>query len=143
MGLYLKKTYGKFVGNYTSEKVYVRSTNFDRTLATAEAVLAGLFPPPNPKAFNVKLLKLWQPIPIHTVPIEQDHLLCLFAHGCPAFQRLAQEQFYNSKEYKDLNRKSQDLLKYLSQHYGERITSIKQITGIYDNLWIETQYNNL
>lgn len=53
-----------------SLQVYVRSTDFDRTLMSAEANLAGLFPPNGMQRFNPNIS--WQPIPVHTVPITQD-----------------------------------------------------------------------
>ncbi|KAK2089010.1 Testicular acid phosphatase [Saguinus oedipus] len=52
----------------TRPQVYVRSTDFDRTLESAQANLAGLFPeaaPGSPEAH-------WRPIPVHTVPVAED-----------------------------------------------------------------------
>lgn len=54
----------------SSLQVYVRSTDFDRTLMSAEANLAGLFPPDGMQRFNPNIS--WQPIPVHTVPIAED-----------------------------------------------------------------------
>lgn len=48
--------------------MYVRSTDFDRTLESAQANLAGLFSeaaPGGPEA-------AWRPIPVHTVPVAED-----------------------------------------------------------------------
>lgn len=53
-------------------QVYVRSTDFDRTLMSAEANLAGLFPPNGMQRFNPNIS--WQPIPVHTVPIAEDRV---------------------------------------------------------------------
>lgn len=50
----------------------MRSTDFDRTLMSAEANLAGLFPPNGMQRFNPNIS--WQPIPVHTVPIAEDRV---------------------------------------------------------------------
>lgn len=54
---------------------------------SAEANLAGLFPPNGSKAFNPDLK--WQPIPVHTVPEDQErvkHLrTALFSLSCHLF----------------------------------------------------------
>lgn len=56
----------------SSLQVYVRSTDFDRTLMSAEANLAGLFPPSGMQRFNPNIS--WQPIPVHTVPVAEDRV---------------------------------------------------------------------
>lgn len=58
-----------------SLQVFIRSTDFDRTLMSAEANLAGLYPPAGRQMFNPNLT--WQPIPVHTVPdsVEQVSLV--------------------------------------------------------------------
>ena len=50
---------------YSSDEVFVRSTDIDRTLMSAESHLAGLFPPTDDQLWNPSLQ--WQPIPVHTV----------------------------------------------------------------------------
>lgn len=50
----------------------MRSTDFDRTLMSAEANLAGLFPPDGTQRFNPNIS--WQPIPVHTVPLTEDRV---------------------------------------------------------------------
>ena len=50
----------------------MRSTDFDRTLMSAEANLAGLFPPDGMQRFNPNIS--WQTVPVHTVPIAEDRV---------------------------------------------------------------------
>lgn len=60
-------------GKYSSDKVYVRSSDHDRAIMSAAANLLGLFPmeyDPN-DAFRQR------PIPIHTVPSDLDHIVSL------------------------------------------------------------------
>uniref|UniRef100_A0A8C9GJ51 Acid phosphatase n=1 Tax=Piliocolobus tephrosceles TaxID=591936 RepID=A0A8C9GJ51_9PRIM len=65
LGRFLRSRYEAFLSpEYRREEVYIRSTDFDRTLESAQANLAGLFPeaaPGSPEAH-------WRPIPVHTVP---------------------------------------------------------------------------
>jgi len=51
-------------------KVHVQSTDYDRTLMSAYSNLAGLFPPAQSQVWNNDLP--WQPIPVHTEPIDSD-----------------------------------------------------------------------
>lgn len=51
-----------------SPQVYIRSTDFDRTLESAQANLAGLFPEAAPGSPEAD----WKPIPVHTVPVSED-----------------------------------------------------------------------
>lgn len=46
MGKYFRRRYEKIVdAKYSWNNVYIQSTDFDRTLMSAQANLAGLFPP--------------------------------------------------------------------------------------------------
>uniref|UniRef100_A0A3Q1G0N7 Lysosomal acid phosphatase n=1 Tax=Acanthochromis polyacanthus TaxID=80966 RepID=A0A3Q1G0N7_9TELE len=53
-------------------KILVRSTDYDRTLMSAEANLAGLYPPSGQQIFTPSLK--WQPIPVHTVPQSEERV---------------------------------------------------------------------
>uniref|UniRef100_A0A8C9KKC5 Lysosomal acid phosphatase n=1 Tax=Panthera tigris altaica TaxID=74533 RepID=A0A8C9KKC5_PANTA len=73
LGQALRQRYHGFLNtSYHRQEVYVRSTDFDRTLMSAEANLAGLFPPNGIQRFNPNIS--WQPIPVHTVPITEDRV---------------------------------------------------------------------
>lgn len=67
MGSYVRQRYGAYLSeSYSPDEVYVRSTDVDRTLMSAESHLAGLFPPTADQLWNPSIP--WQPIPVHTVP---------------------------------------------------------------------------
>ncbi|XP_021462620.2 lysosomal acid phosphatase isoform X2 [Oncorhynchus mykiss] len=67
LGQALRKRYQGFLNDtYDRREIAVRSTDYDRTLMSAEANLAGLYPPNGSQVFNPTLE--WQPIPVHTVP---------------------------------------------------------------------------
>ncbi|CAG0896214.1 unnamed protein product [Darwinula stevensoni] len=74
LGGLIRKRYEGFLNPmYDESEVLVRSTDYDRTLMSAQANLAGLYPPQGNQIWNPNLA--WQPIPIHTVPVSEDYLL--------------------------------------------------------------------
>ncbi|XP_031242217.1 testicular acid phosphatase isoform X3 [Mastomys coucha] len=68
-------------------QVYIRSTDFDRTLESAQANLAGLFPEAAPGSPETD----WKPIPVHTVPVSEDKLLRFPMRSCPRYHELLRE----------------------------------------------------
>ncbi|RXN17313.1 lysosomal acid phosphatase-like protein [Labeo rohita] len=71
LGQFLKKRYTGFLSeDYERHEMFIRSTDVDRTLMSAEANLAGMFPPNGSEVFNPDLK--WQPIPVHTVPVNEE-----------------------------------------------------------------------
>lgn len=63
LGEFFRRRYDKLLGDkYSPKKVYIQSTDVDRCLCSAEAVLAGLFQPTEAEKWNKEIL--WQPIPV-------------------------------------------------------------------------------
>jgi len=88
LGKWLRNRYRGWLPEiYDAEDVYVRSTDFDRTLMSAEANLAGMYPPVGPRDWNGAPGKRVQLIPIHTAPKSQDNVstqiknVCIIVHS--------------------------------------------------------------
>jgi lysosomal acid phosphatase len=140
LGQWLRSRYDGFLSsNYTEEEIYVRSTDVDRTLMSAQANLAGLFPPHGYWKWNKNLD--WQPIPIHTVPQVEDYLLSSHAN-CPRFSQLHEEVLHGdfmTSIYKENEELFQSITTNTGSHFN--ITDIVHLDYIYDTLLIESIFN--
>uniref|UniRef100_A0A8C0L718 acid phosphatase n=1 Tax=Canis lupus dingo TaxID=286419 RepID=A0A8C0L718_CANLU len=114
LGRFLRSRYEAFLSpEYRREEVYVRSTDFDRTLESAQANLAGLFPeaaPGRPEA-------AWRPIPVHTVPVTEDKLLRFPTRSCPRYHELLREAT-EATEYQTALEGWTDFLTHLENYTG-------------------------
>jgi len=139
LGQYLRRRYGSKIlrEEYNETDIYVRSTDVDRTLMSALSNLAGLYPPKGNQIWNPNLL--WQPVPVHTRPLEYDNLLSSHAE-CPRFKQLY-EEVMKSKEIQALNEKFQWLYEYISNHTGAIIDNPVEVDYVFDALLIEQIYN--
>jgi hypothetical protein len=69
LGRYFRSRYGSILSSiFHPNEIYVRSTDYDRTLMSAQSNLIGLYPLSNVSGDKVPV----QPIPIHTIPIADD-----------------------------------------------------------------------
>lgn len=73
-GAYTMKRYSNFLNpTFSSSRVYVRSTDSDRTLQTASAFLSGVYQPADfQKWTSNEGQSNWLPIPIHTNDLKID-----------------------------------------------------------------------
>ncbi|XP_062514092.1 testicular acid phosphatase homolog [Corticium candelabrum] len=92
LGTHLRKRYTTensetylFHRSYSKNEVYVQSTDVDRTLMSAECQMAAFYHPNGSQVF-LKYLK-WQPVPIHTVPKDEDNVLHAFTADCPIYKQ--------------------------------------------------------
>uniref|UniRef100_A0A8B9CDL5 acid phosphatase n=1 Tax=Anser brachyrhynchus TaxID=132585 RepID=A0A8B9CDL5_9AVES len=108
LGQYMRRRYSHFLSVvYKQSEIYVQSTDCDQTLMSAQASLAGLYPLTQGQIWNPRIL--WQPIPVHTVPLSHDNLLYLPFSHCPKYNELLRETFATRdfqrqfKQYRDIN----------------------------------------
>ena len=72
LGLQIRKRYNKFLGPYYSPNwLYARTTDFERTHMSEQAMLTGLYPPKGDQQWSL-VVKNWQPIPIRSFPEGDD-----------------------------------------------------------------------
>ncbi|KAM4720804.1 lysosomal acid phosphatase [Rhinophrynus dorsalis] len=124
--------------SYNRHEIYVRSTDVDRTLMSAEANLAGLYPPAGAQVFNPNIT--WQPIPVHTVPDSQDQLLKFPLSPCPKYVKL-QEETRQSEAYINVTRDNKDFLQMVANKTGLSDCSLESVWTIYDIMFCEKTHN--
>ncbi|KAL3270630.1 hypothetical protein HHI36_021163 [Cryptolaemus montrouzieri] len=136
LGQWFRKRYGSFISaNYSENDIYVKSTDVDRTLMSAEANLAGFFPPQNEFVENLA----WQPIPVHSTKETEDELLAM-KKSCPKYDKLSKEL---GKEpfFKNLSHTYHDLYAYLTRFSGTTVSDPDTVEYIYNTLTIERSFN--
>ncbi|RXG60516.1 Lysosomal acid phosphatase, partial [Armadillidium vulgare] len=138
LGLWLRNRYGAFIKNvFDPEEVDVISTDLDRTLMSAQCVLAAFYLPDEKTKFRSDLS--WMPTPIHTSPKGDDKLLNIDA-TCP---RLSNElsKLQTIPAIKAFYEHHKDLFKRLSDSSGLNLTTAVEIQFLFDTIKIEKIYN--
>ncbi|EFN77523.1 Lysosomal acid phosphatase [Harpegnathos saltator] len=137
LGRWLRKRYSHLLSaTYTRYDIYVRSTDVDRTLMSAEANLAGLYPPIKDQIWD---RMKWMPIPVHTIPENQDYVLSGKKY-CARY-KCELEKVLNSPERQRINKENAELYSYLTKNSGYKISSLEHVEHLYNTLYIENLYN--
>jgi hypothetical protein len=82
---------------------------------------------------------MWQPIPVHTRPLDDDNILSSHA-SCPRMEELL-AKVSNEPEILALINKYKWVFDYLTNYTGQEITDLWGVDYLYDTLYIETLYN--
>uniref|UniRef100_A0A8C5PFL1 Lysosomal acid phosphatase n=1 Tax=Leptobrachium leishanense TaxID=445787 RepID=A0A8C5PFL1_9ANUR len=139
LGQELRRRYRGFLNeSYDRHEIYVRSTDVDRTLMSAEANLAGLYPPAGSQVFNPNIT--WQPIPVHTLPETEDRLLKFPVLPCPKYLKL-QEETRLSAEYIKKTQDNLEFLQMVANQTGVTDCSLESIWTVSDVLFCEKSHN--
>ena len=104
---------------------------------SAMSNLAGLYPPQKGQIWNPDLL--WQPIPVHTVPVDDDNIIGNHAK-CPKYEKLL-GNIENLPELQKVKAENDWVFKYLTENTGSNVTSLWDIDYLTDCLYIESVYN--
>ncbi|XP_075227467.1 prostatic acid phosphatase-like [Lycorma delicatula] len=131
VGKLLRKKYKNFIPRYSVYSVKVNSSDMDRCLMSSAALLAGLFPPEGDDIWNDQLI--WQPIPIHTLPVTQDKVLAPLSL-CPRFT-LERESII-SELARHETEEDKCFYQYLTENMGQNI-SLNDIPDLHATFIIE------
>ncbi|CAF0721315.1 unnamed protein product [Didymodactylos carnosus] len=134
LGRYIRQRYNSILNStYEAKQITVRSTDYDRTLMSAYSNLLGLYPQlDNSTDISV------QPIPVHTVPQNEDYLLGI--NICPREDQIINE-IKNSDEVKNLNIKFAGFFKDLEGYTGFKEIDLFNAWDVADTIFVETLYN--
>ncbi|XP_077158991.1 prostatic acid phosphatase-like [Paroedura picta] len=136
LGQYLRARYANFLSiQYKREEIFVLSTDYDRTIMSAQATLAGLYPPTGSQIWNRRIP--WQPIPVHT-PTNSLDFLHTPIPGCPRYDRI-QNETINSHVFQEVMQPYMDFINTLARNTGYTVRDLKNLTNF--NAW--TTYDNL
>ncbi|XP_072319062.1 lysosomal acid phosphatase [Eucyclogobius newberryi] len=139
LGQFLRKRYTGFLKeSYDRHEISVRSTDYDRTLMSAESNLAGLYPPNGSQVFHPNLI--WQPIPVHTVPMTEERLLSFPLGDCPRYTQLMTET-EQTEEFRNVTALYEDVIELVRNKTGLNKTSIESVWSVYDTLFCEAQHD--
>lgn len=137
LGQFLHQRYDKFIGIYSPDKVSILSSDYDRTINSANLVLAALFPPSDSQIWNENLL--WQPIAVHSIPKQMDYLIDAEL-ACARYMK-ALEEYETSSAIEDVFAQHQKLFEYLEKHTGQPIRNLVHMRDLHEILHIEHQTN--
>ncbi|CAH3173890.1 unnamed protein product [Porites lobata] len=134
--LYVDK-YKLLNSSYLLKEIYVRSTDVDRCIMSAQTQLNGLYPPQGRQIWRKNLD--WQPIGVHVVPKKEDYLLRPFDYNCPRLNEII-EKSRQDPEYQNMAKKNKELLSYISLHANKTYT-LANGYQVYDTLFCEDSHN--
>lgn len=130
LGQYFRRRYGELLGNkYSPKKIYVQSTDYDRTIMSAQVNLAGLFPPIGDEIWNEDIL--WQPIPVRIENLKR----------CQKFNAILEKHMNESSEIQRIYSQYADNFVQWTQESGKNITTIGDAKRLYKTLYMETLHS--
>lgn len=94
--------------------------------------MAGMFPPQGDQIWNKNIP--WQPVPIHSVPMAEDHLFFAWLN-CDRFKK-AWIDYTNTTEYKSIFEKNKSLITYLEEKSGDKMNTLRDLHNFYDRLFV-------
>ncbi|XP_056643918.1 venom acid phosphatase Acph-1-like [Diorhabda sublineata] len=136
LGRDLRRRYNEFLGQvYYPKIVDAVSTNRNRTKASLQLVLAGLFPPVDQEVWN--FLLPWQPVPQNYYPDDRDPVL--MGINCPSYKKKYNELVATRKWREEFNNQK-PIFDYISKNSGLNVTTYNDVYNLYFGLSTEEEF---
>ncbi|KAM7538169.1 hypothetical protein Aperf_G00000073506 [Anoplocephala perfoliata] len=130
LGKWLHNRYQSFLSpNYNVSTFHMRSSDVDRALMSAQAMMAGFFHKSETSLEKYGLH--WRPVPTHTVLKDSDKLLAIAP--CPRFTQ-RREELLNTEESLALLTEHEKTITTIENFYGIKNISLPVIWKINDDL---------
>ncbi|MCP4180962.1 MAG: histidine-type phosphatase [bacterium] len=143
LGSYLRERYIKkfklIPENYNSNLIYIRSTDINRTLMSAESLLYGFYPPGSGPLLSDKKSALqyrYQPVPVHSVLEMNDKLLSAQSIYKPKIHKLQKKLVYDTNAWKKMQVLYQCYFEKWSKISGFKIDKLKDVNFFAANIFI-------
>jgi hypothetical protein len=147
---------GLISGTYQLDEVYVRASNADRSLQSAQMLVLGLFPlgtGPDPSIYDSNLTAApspelaFTPVPIHSVALENDSVLRPWTGKakCTRYRKYV-KGLSKTALYRDQSQKYEDFLLRMSAITGvgegkKPVKILYEVNEIYEPLSANVQHN--
>ena len=162
LGQMLKKAYPTLLQKYDANKIYVKASNYNRTLMSAYSQLYGVFegtgnnfssdfpldltlPPVNTEGVKNSFLEVipnnFQPVPIDSVELINDVLLQPGGPACPYADELLNKQI-NGELPKEMAHTFSSTLEQLGKMFNMPSFSVTDAVHLFDDV-ISAEYNNM
>lgn len=134
LGEYFHRRYRNILGErYSPEKIYTISTDFDRSIMSAQANLAGMFIPRRDEMWNADIM--WQPVPVHTISQKRDRILRpRYKDRCPKYGVMYDYYMQKSPYALDMKAKFGKFFEYWAKMSNDAIHTIEDVFSIYKRI---------
>jgi len=137
LGQNLREHYSKLIGEtYHASNLIVYTGQDNRTVTSALAVLAALFPPTSSQEWNSNLR--WLPIPVFSTEILDDVSFGILDH-CPYFVKKA----LNGTEDWAIFEKYRPIAEFLSNKTGIQIYDLDRLQKVVDGVVSRSLFNGI